>query len=235
MLKSIERKDVDGWGVGFFLRNRRAVVVKDADIRVGKEHINTAFEAVIRCVESEIIVAHFRLASRKHLYGPKYAHPFKDSFLRADWVFAHNGSSDAILSYRTSGRRIHESAEFDSPRVFEYIRDRMREYLSARETRSLYWAVKYAVRRLYEEYEGTYNFVLANSNVLFVNLDGKHPRNNALYVTFRKKEDPYEKAVIVTTVPRLTAEEWITIRPRSGRRGKLLMISEGEILYHGDI
>ena len=202
MCKSIERGDVDDWGVGFFLSNKRAVVVKDADIEIEEQDINTAFKLVINCVESEIILVHFRLASRRELYGPKYAHPFKDELLMNEWIFAHNGYSESILDYKTPRYRLHEDPRFDSPRIFEFLRDRMIEYSEEYKTGSLYGAVRYAVNRLYEEYgDGTYNFVLADSNVLFVNLDGEHSHNNRLYLLYRKKDPPHELTDFVSLVP----------------------------------
>ncbi len=236
MLRSIERRDVDGWGVGFFLRNKQAVVVKDTDIEIRGENIVTSFDLAIRCIESEIIVGHFRLASRGDLYGEKYAHPFKDVFLDNEWIFAHNGYSESILRYRTRGRIIHDDPQFDSPRIFEYIRDRMVEYFRRRPLGSIFGATRYAVRKLYEEFgDGTYNFVLANSNVVLINLDGRHPHNNKMFLLRREKAQPYEKAAIITTIPNLTSESWITIKVGRGYRGKLLMFSEGELLYNGDI
>mgnify|MGYP000135472103 FL=1 len=234
MIRSIERGDIDGWGLGFFLKNREAVVVKDIDLIIKEELILSAFDLVVRCIESEIILAHLRLASRKDLYGREYAHPFKDEFLDSQWVFAHNGYSRDILSYKTPGNKIHTDPEFDSPKVFEFIRDKMIEYLRGRPTRSLFNAVRYAVKELYNRYGGTFNFVLANSNILFVNLDGRHKYNNKMYMSFREKKG-FEKAIIVTTIPRLTDEDWIVIRARNPYRGKLLMFSEGELLYNADI
>lgn len=233
MIESLRRGDVDGWGIGFFLTDRRCAIVKDVDVDARNIGTHRIFDLVSRCIESEIIIAHFRLASRKDLYGEKYAHPFKDTFLDADWLFAHNGSSRTITEY-VSRRKIHHDHQFDSPRVFEFIRDEMEKYLSKDPTRGIFRAVKNAVEKLYETYEGTYNFVLANCNVLFVNLDGKHPYNDRLYILAEKK-DKENKMIIVTTIRDLTKNNWIEIRARHGYRGKLLMFSEGEILHHEDI
>jgi len=110
----------------------------------------------------------------------------------------------------------------------------MIEYLHGGPLRSLFYAVKNAIKELYHSYDGTYNFILANSNVVFINLDGQHPHNNRMYMIVRRKTG-YDRAIIVTTVPNLTNEEWITVRPRRNHRGKLLMISEGELLYNADV
>ncbi|MEX0568570.1 MAG: class II glutamine amidotransferase [Candidatus Njordarchaeota archaeon] len=233
MIESIRKGDIDGWGIGFFLKNRRCVIVKDVDINARNVDAYKTFDLVSRCIESEIIVAHFRLASKRELYGEKYAHPFKDNFLGQDWIFAHNGFSEAITEY-SSRRRIHRDPRFDSPRVFEFIRDRMIEYLQSNPLGSIFYAVKKAIKKLYESYEGTYNFVLSNSNIVFVGLDSRHPYNNRLYLLSREKRE-YDRAIIITTVRDLTNEDWIEIRVRPGYRGKLLMLSEGELLYNGDL
>ena len=234
MERSIEKGDIDGWGLGFFLSNRRGVVIKDVDMDVERKRAGKLFRESIRLIESEIIIAHFRLATRKHIYGGRYAHPFKAHFLGEDWIFAHNGFSEDILRYRTSGKRIHTRPDFDSPFVFEYIRDRMVEYLERNVDAGLFNAVKYAVKNLYGEYSGFYNFVLANSNVAFFNLDYKHPHNNELYIRF-KRGGPVDRVIVMTTVKDLTPDNWITIRPKEGYRGKLLMVSEGELLASEDI
>lgn len=234
MEKSIEKGDIDGWGLGFFLSNRHGVIVKDVDLDKARKRAGKLFRESIRLIESEIIIAHFRLATRKNIYGERYAHPFKARFLGEDWIFAHNGYSNEILHYKTKGKKIHTRSDFDSPFVFEYIRDKMVEYLEENIDAGLFNAVKYAVKSLYEEYPGFYNFVLANSNVAFFNLDSKHPHNNELYMNI-KRGGPVDRVIVITTVKNLTPASWITIRPKSGYRGKLLMVSEGELLSSDDI
>ncbi len=44
----------------------------------------------------------------------------------------------------------------------------------------------------------------------------------------------FEGCLLVTTIPSLMGENWIKFYPVGNYRGKLLMISEGEILYNGD-
>jgi len=98
----------------------------------------------------------------------------------------------------------------------------------------LFGAVRRATERLLEDYpDGTFNFLLTNGNVLFAHVDKRHLTNRKLYVLRREKGEGL--ALLVTTVPRLTPENWVEFSPGRRYRGKLLMISDGELLYNGDI
>jgi len=220
---------VHRWGIGFYFPDGSAHVEKSAE----EAWVSQGYEMLARSVKSHIIVAHLRLASRGDICD-RYCHPFKLHFLGRDWLFAHNGDCRSIINYQTSGARIEGTESHDSPRIFEYLRDRILEYLRARPTRRLFGAVRRATQRLLREYpDGTFNFLLTNGNVLFAHVDRRHPRNRALYVLRREKGD--RLALLVTTVPNLTSEDWVSFAPTGRHRRKLLMISDGELLYNGDI
>jgi len=68
---------------------------------------------------------------------------------------------------------------------------------------------------------------------MFAHVDRTHPNNKVLYILRRGKEDGL--ALLVTMVPNLTPENWVRFSPTRRHRGKLLMISDGELLYNGDI
>jgi len=59
------------------------------------------------------------------------------------------------------GERIEGTEGLDSPRIFEYLRDRILEYLRENLRRSLFGAVRHATEMLLREYsDGTFNFLL---------------------------------------------------------------------------
>ena len=224
-----DRRDKDGWGVGFYFSDGSAHVEKCAE----KAWASKGYEMLARSVRSKVIVAHLRLASRASVCD-RYCHPFKLFFRNRDWLFAHNGDCESIVNYRTRYGRIVGTEGLDSPRIFEYLRDHILDYLRSNRKGSLFGAVKSATEKLLEEYpQGTFNFLLTNGDVLFAHVDKMHFKNKALYVLRREKGNGV--ALLVTTIPDLTGENWIKFHPIRNYRGKLLMISEGELLYNGDI
>lgn len=95
--------------------------------------------------------------------------------------------------------------------------DKIREYLEAGGVRGLYPAVKYATRKVLETYDGQLNYLLSESNLLFV-----HCNYRRMYMLRREKE--YGGAVLVST-QKLTNERWVEIP-----RNRVLCLSRGEVL-----
>ena len=156
---------MDGWGIGFFKKNR-AYVEKSAARAYHEGRFHDGFQRLARVVSSKFIIAHVRLRTS----GPIdecHAHPFVLQFKGQDWIFAHNGKAPAIESYRSEKVRM-EDAVSDSARTFEYLLDG----IAARYARSnniccLFAAVADTSRQLIEEYPGSYNYLLSNGWVLF--------------------------------------------------------------------
>jgi len=223
-----DRRDKHGWGVGFYFSDGSAHVEKCA----GEAWVSQGYEMLARSVRSKVIVVHLRLASRAGICD-RYCHPFKLRFRSRDWLFAHNGDCASIVNYRTKGERIEGTECLDSPRIFEYLRDHILNYLERKRKGSLFGAVRFATEKLMREHpRGTFNFLLTNGDVLFAHVDKMHSRNRILYGLRREKG--IDVAFLVTTIPNLTDETWMEFRPTGNYRGKLLMISEGELLYNGD-
>ncbi|MHA1607340.1 MAG: class II glutamine amidotransferase [Candidatus Freyarchaeota archaeon] len=221
----MRRGDMDGWGIGFYFPDGSAHVEKCAE----EAWTSEKYQVLARVVKSNVFIAHLRLASRGRVCD-EFCHPFKLHFRGRDWLFAHNGDCSAIVNYRTSGERIPGVEGQDSPRIFEFLRDHILRYLQRNRKGSLIGAVKWATEKLFEEYpNGTFNFLLTNGDVLFAHVDRRHSLNNNLYVLRREKEDGL--AILVTTINGLTREAWTKFFPIRGR-GKLLVMSEGELLYN---
>ncbi|MGO9393772.1 MAG: class II glutamine amidotransferase, partial [Desulfobaccales bacterium] len=91
------RRNVHGWGIGFF-RGCVPVVEKSPEpvFRDGRAH--DSFQRLARVVAKPIILAHIRYRSSGKV-DECHAHPFTLDFWGQSWLFAHNGEAGAIESY----------------------------------------------------------------------------------------------------------------------------------------
>lgn len=214
------RKNMDGWGIGFF-RNDRAHVEKSANRIYVPGHLHDSFQRLARVIRSPTIIAHVRLQTS----GKKdecHAHPFVLSFLGTDWIFAHNGKSPAIESYRSRGERLEAGS--DSARTFEYLRDYLLFYHRGDPmVYSFVDALKRSTSRLMKEYPGGYNYLLTNGSVLCAFTNHRH-------FMLLKDSRQLENALLLTTVAEgLSPEPWQVFKAEEGC-GLLLLIVGGELL-----
>lgn len=216
------RKNMDGWGIGFF-RNGKAYIEKSADRIYVPGQLHDSFQRLARVIRSLTIIAHIRLQTS----GKKdecHAHPFVLHFLGADWVFAHNGKASAIEGYQSPGERL--DAESDSARIFEYLRDYLGFYFREDPmVYSIFEALRRATSRLISEYPGGYNYLLTNGSMLFAFTN--HRRFMVL-----KGSQQLEKALLLTTVAEgLSPEPWEPFKSEEEKSaGLLLLIIGGEII-----
>lgn len=93
------RKNMDGWGIGFFRKNQ-ALVEKSADRIYYSGHFHDSFQRLARIVKSRIIICHVRFRT-SGLLDECHAHPFVLRFGGHTWIFAHNGKAPAIEPYQS--------------------------------------------------------------------------------------------------------------------------------------
>ncbi len=216
-------KNMDGWGIGYF-KKHRALVEKSAEGAYVSGRVHDGFQRLARVVNSRVILCHVRLRTS----GPVdecHAHPFVLRFIGHDWLFAHNGKSPAVESYRTSGSPI-EGAQSDSARTFEYIRDQLCSRLrsSAPASPALFDVLYKTTAELISEYPGDYNYLLTNGWVLFAFTN--HRRFMLL-----KRSRRLEGGLLLTTLQRgLSDENWVRVAKSTNRQGVLLMISGTDII-----
>lgn len=215
------RRNVDGWGIGFF-RNEKALVEKSADRIYVPGHLHDSFQRLARVVCSLTIVAHIRFQTS----GKKdecHAHPFVLNFLGTDWVFAHNGKAPAIEGYRSRGSRL--DAESDSARTFEYLRDYLQFYFREDPmVYSLFEALRRAASRLISEFPGQYNFILTNGSTLFAFTNHRH-------FMMLKESRQLENGLLLTTVAEgLSPEPWQSFKSSGDEAGLLMLIVGGELI-----
>jgi predicted glutamine amidotransferase len=220
-------RNMDGWGIGFFKKNR-AYVEKSAARAYYEGRFHDGFQRLARVVSSKFIIAHVRLRTS----GPIdecHAHPFVLQFRGQDWIFAHNGKAPAIESYRSEKVRL-EDAVSDSARTFEYLLDGIAvRYAGSNDIRCLFTAAADTSRQLTEEYPGSYNYLLSNGWVLFA-------FSNHRQFLLLKGSEKLERGLILTTVERgLSPENWVRFSRQKETNGFLMAIVGSDILLKTDI
>jgi len=220
-------RNMDGWGIGFFRKNR-AYVEKSAARAYFEGSFHDGFQRLARVISSRFIIAHVRLRTS----GPVdecHAHPFVLHFKGQDWIFAHNGKAPAIESYRSKKVRL-EDAVSDSARTFEYLLDGIAaRYERNNDIPGLFTAVADTSRQLIEEYPGSYNYLLTNGWVLFA-------FSNHRQFLFLKGSEKLERGLLLTTVARgLSEENWTRIAKKEESLGFLTAIVGSDILLRADI
>jgi predicted glutamine amidotransferase len=220
-------RNMDGWGIGFFKKNR-ACVEKSAARAYYEGRLHDSFQRLARIVSSKFIIAHVRLRTS----GPIdecHAHPFVLQFRGQDWIFAHNGKAPAIESYRSEKVRLKDAVS-DSARTFEYILDGIEaRYARSNDIHCLFTAVTDTSRQLIEEYPGSYNYLLTNGWVLFA-------FSNHRQFLLLKGSEKLERGLILTTVERgLSPENWVRFSRRKETNGFLMAIVGSDILLKTDI
>jgi len=220
-------RNMDGWGIGFFRKNR-AYVEKSAARAYREGRFHDGFQRLARVVSSKFIIAHVRLRTS----GPIdecHSHPFVLQLKGDDWIFAHNGKASSIESYRGQKVRLDDVVS-DSGRTFEYLMDG----IAARHEGSsgvfrLFTAVADTSRQLIEQYPGSYNYLLTNGSVLFAF------SNHRQFLLLRESRN-LERALLLTTVEHgLSEENWERFSRRSGSIGFLMAIAGSDILFKEDM
>jgi len=216
------RKNMDGWGIGYFRRNR-AFVEKSFEHVFVEGRFHDSFERLSRVVNSRLIIAHVRFRTSGFI-DECHAHPFVLHFGGRDWLFDHNGKALSIEAYLTGGDPI-QCAVSDSARTFEFLRDRlMDEYSLAGTKTSLFDALLAATASLVDQYPGNYNYVLCNGSVLFAF------SNHRQFMILRGIEEK-RGALLLTTVEKgLSNENWIRVARSGSSQGVLLAIAGGDLV-----
>jgi predicted glutamine amidotransferase len=220
------RKNMNGWGIGFF-RDNQAFVEKSAERVFGEDHIHESFQRLARVVDSRIIVSHIScpLSSGRHSSDN---HPFSLPFLDHVWLFVHVGRVAGIEHYQTVNEPRLEPEVFPA-RIFEYLRDQLVASMEEDPYRSLLEALRTGVRHLVEEYPGHYNFFLANESVIFAfsNFDS--------LMVLRESGTLGDILLLTSIGEGLSDKEWMAVRPDESAGGKLLVVAGPDILYQGDV
>ncbi|OIP89592.1 MAG: hypothetical protein AUK55_14245 [Syntrophobacteraceae bacterium CG2_30_61_12] len=221
------RKNMDGWGIGFF-KKKQAIVEKSAAWAYHEGRFHDSFQRLARVISSKIIIAHVRFQTS----GPIdecHAHPFVLRYRGQDWIFAHNGKAPAVESYR--GRRVQVAgAVSDSARTFEYLLDGLADRQAENQgIVPLFDALAATTRQLIGQYPGKYNYLLTNGWVMFA-------FTNHRQLVLLKGSRSLEQGLLLTTVAEgLSGENWVKVARRSGSDGVLMAIAGSDILLKRDL
>ncbi len=219
------RKNVHGWGIGFF-RHRRPVVEKSGDQVFADGRLHGSFQRLARVVNSPIILAHIRYKSSGAV-DECHAHPFILDFWGQSWIFAHNGKAPAIESYASQAPGLEATS--DSARAFEFLRD----YFLAAEPRRPHTPfgdiLQEALVLLMRQYPGEYNFLLSNGQVIWA-------FTNHRQFLMLKGSEKLEDALLLTTIEEgLSAENWQEVAAAPGSLGRLLLLGGGDLILSADL
>ena len=221
------RKNMDGWGIGYF-RKHHAFVEKSAKRVFVSGQVHDSLERLARVVKSRIIICHVRFQTS----GPVdecHAHPFTLRFAGHNWIFAHNGKAPAIESYKSTGIVI-EDAVSDSARTFEYLRDHLLDnFQMGIGVPDLFKTLCRGTEQMVDMYPGEYNYLLSNGRIIFA-------FTNHRQFMFLKESKRLEAGLLLTTVARgLSNEKWRRMAKASNRKGMLLAISGTDIILQESI
>ena len=93
------RKNISGWGIGFF-RDGEAFVEKSSEQVFVDDQVHESFQRLARVVDSRIIVSHIScpLSGGRH---SAHNNPFTLPFLDHIWLFVNVGRDQEIEQYRS--------------------------------------------------------------------------------------------------------------------------------------
>jgi predicted glutamine amidotransferase len=220
------RKNVHGWGIGFFRKNL-PVVEKSGEKVFRDGRLHTSFQRLARVVASPLIVAHIRYKSSGEV-DECHAHPFNLDFWGQSWIFAHNGKALGIEPYRSRHAPTLEASS-DSARILEFLRDYFVDATPRRLHTSFLQILQEALIGLIQQYPGEYNFLLTNGSFLWA-------FTNHRQFLLLKGSQKLEDALLLTTIDEgLSPENWQKIALQEGTWGKILLIAGGDLVLCEDL
>ena len=220
------RKNMNGWGIGFF-RDGQAFVEKSSEQVFVDDQVHESFQRLARVIDSRIIVSHIScpLSGGSH---SAHNNPFTLAFLDHIWLFVNVGRDQEIEQYRSDNEPRLE-AEVKTARIFEYLRDALVSRMNHYPYGSLYGVLRDSIRKLLSDYPGNYTFFLANESVLF-------GFSNFRRLLLLRKSEKLGDILLVTSVgERLSPDEWLPIEADENSQGKLMVIAGPNVLYLDDI
>lgn len=220
------RRNMDGWGIGFFREGRALVETSPEQVYPGYQ-VHESFQRLARVIDSRIIIAHVRCSlSGGHHLADSYL--FTLSFLDHSWLFAHVGSVEGIEQYRTRNEP-RLGVEVCSARIFEYLRDQLLSFYAINPYLSLYAALTAGVQKLVSDFPGQYAFFLTNDSVLFAFCNFRQ------FLLLRKAETIGDVLLVTTLEEGLSPNNWFSLRPEEGSRGTMLVVAGPDLLHLGKV
>jgi len=223
-------RNVHGWGIGSYVEADAHVLRSEQPALAGEDapaDLSREFAIAVEAVSSPVILGHLRLASRGTTRRKENSHPFKLNFLGYDWLLVHNGTAQDPQRLSPPHEHLLTDSDSDTPRVFEFLRRRIIEYLASPK-KSLIEACRSAYATLLDTDAGTFNLILSNGHLSFVFIHWR-----PFYVLERTK-DRGDTALVSTL--RLTGnEDWQEFHARRSRKAKMLVFSGPTLVLNGDV
>ena len=221
------RDNISGWGIGFF-RNGQVYIEKSCEGIYAGDQVHDSFQRLARVVDSRIIISHIRCPKAGHR-KESLAQPLSDHFLDHHWLFNYKGTAPKCLEYQSPNPIMAE--ELLAARAFEFIRDGMEAGMRDWPNQSLYQTLAVTCKKLITDCPGNHIFFLANETVLFAFL------NNAQILSYHPPEARGESLILTTVSGGLTRdpEHWRTYPNADHKRGQILIVSGGDLLYQGHL
>lgn len=220
----------DGWGLAFFEGKAVRAFVDSSPCA------ESPLASFVRShsIKTMMAVSHIRKMTRGRVKLAN-THPFVRELWGRAWVFAHNGTVKGVPRVKTG--RFVPIGETDSERAFCTLMNRVaRRFPTEPEDPSALWSY---VARVAAEIgrRGTFNFILANGDVLFARCDTKlcfierrapfgkaTLKDHDVSVDFGAVTTPRDRVAVVATAPLTVDEVWT-----HGEPGTLWVFRKGRL------
>lgn len=208
----------DGWGIGFF---------EDDAWRVFLDCLPSATSPVAHLIrdypiKSRNVIAHIRKATQGRV-SLANTHPFQRELWGREWLFAHNGSLEALPE--SDGGRFQPMGQTDSERAFCWLLNRISDRFDAEPSpESLFQALRELSTDLSQH--GSFNFLLGRENHLFVHcstdlwyivrqapFNVAHLADADLSIDFSLVAAPGDRVAVIATQPLTDNEPWTRFQP----------------------
>jgi len=220
-------RNIHGWGIGSYSDRTARILRSEAPATDGID-LSREFAIAIQAVNSPVILGHLRRTSRGTTKRENN-HPFLLNFLGYDWLCIHNGSASRDKQFLPPEETIIRDSDSDTPRVFEFIRKQVLDYLSAGPSKSLTEAFRTAFEKLLDaDPEGQFNLIISNGNLSFAFIHWR-----TFYLLNREK-DP-GNAALISTLKLTDNERWQPFDRRSDRKAKMLVFSGPSLVVNADV
>jgi len=203
-----------GWGLAYYTGSGAILEKQALEARKSPEY----YEAVKKA-RGNIIISHIRHASCGEVTEVN-CHPFRQTFLGKEWVFAHNGQVDGVARHpRSDGRT-------DSESVFNLLLDNILEHRS-RDNGVTYGSIIAGISSLFNDYEFGrqigLNFIMSDGDVLYAY---NHHAEKPMY--YAKTATKGDHSLLVST-QELDGNDW-EVLPKD----RLLLVKQGDIYALSD-
>jgi predicted glutamine amidotransferase len=220
-------RNIHGWGIGSYAAGGARVLRSEIAATEGTT-LSREFSIAIQAVSSPVILGHLRLTSRGAT-RIENNHPFTLHFLGCDWLCIHNGSATVHEQLVPPAERLIPGANSDTPRIFEFLRKWVLDYVSAGPSRSLIEAFRAGFEKLLEaDPKGKFNLIISNGHLSFVFVHWR-----PFYLLHREK-GPGD-AALISTLKLTDHEAWITFERLPNRKAKMLVFSGPTLVFNADV